>query len=699
MRHVRTRKGVVFGLTVLMLLASQAPQAHAQRQQNPFPDRGDMPEFPRGMEWLNSRPLRISDLRGKFVLLDFWTYCCINCIHILPELKKLEKAYPNQLVVIGVHSAKFDTEKDSKNISEAILRYEIEHPVINDKDHQLWDSLGVNSWPTIILIDPEGKVVGSQPGEFRFEQLDAVLKKAVPYYRRQKTLDETPVHFELIANRTPADTPLRFPGKVLADEAGGRLFISDSNHNRIVVTTLDGKVLEIIGSGQIGSADGGYAKCEFDHPQGVALHNEILYVADTENHSIRKVDLRAKTVKTIAGTGKQAALGWGAVGVAKTTALNSPWALYVHQDDLYIAMAGAHQIWKMPLGGTKIGPYAGNGREDIVDGALLPRKPFDDSGYSSFAQPSGLTSDGEQLFVADSEGSSIRKVPFDPRGEVSTLVGTSKLPAGRLFAFGDVDGEQALSTFRLDGAGKVVVNDRGLPEIEGVRLQHALGVAYHDGRVYIADTYNNKIKVADAKTGAVRTLAGGGQPGNTDDPPLLDEPAGLSIANNALYIADTNNHAIRRLDLTSGEVSTLRFEGLEPPLAPEVRPSFAKADIRETPPLTLKPVDGVVRLQIQLPLPPGSKINDLAPMSYWATAEKPGPLRAEGLGRIPLATPSDAFEVRLPVEPGQTGETLVEVALDYYYCEEAGGLCKVGSILWKVPLKVDPSGKETAVLQ
>ena len=583
MRHMRMRKGLVLGLTALVLLANQGTSAHAQRQQHPFPDRVDMPEFPRGMEWLNSRPLRLSELRGKFVLLDFWTYCCINCIHILPELKKLEKAYPDQLVVIGVHSAKFETEKDAKNISEAILRYEIEHPVINDKDHQIWDSLGVSSWPTIILIDPEGKVVGSQPGEFRFEQIDSVLKKAVPYYRRQKTLDETPVHFELIANQTPADTPLRFPGKVLADEAGGRLFISDSNHNRIVVATLDGKVLEIIGSGQIGAADGGYAKCQFDHPQGVALHNDVLYVADTENHLIRKVDLRSKSVKTVAGTGEQAALGWSTVGLARTTALNSPWALWVHQEELYIAMAGSHQIWKMPLGGNRIGPYAGNGREDIVDGDLLPRKPFDDSGYSSFAQPSGLTSDGEQLFVADSEGSSIRTVPFDAREKVATLVGTSKLPAGRLFAFGDADGEQALSSFRLDGDGKVVVNQRGLPVIEGVLLQHALGVAYHKGAVYIADTYNNKIRVADANTGAVRTLAGDGQPGSTDDPPLFDEPAGVSIANNVLYIADTNNHTIRRLDLSSGEVSTMEFEGLAPPQAPKcgrLSPRLSSANCR-----------------------------------------------------------------------------------------------------------------------
>src|SRR4029079_11205219 len=281
----------------------------------------------------------------------------------------------------------------------------------------------------------------------------------------------------LDASSLPA-TPLKYPGKILADEAGGRLFIADSNHNRIVIAKLDGKLEQVIGSGEIGRKDGGFDACSFNHPQGMALVGTVLYVADTENHLVRKVELAAKQVTTIAGTGEKGAAWEGfeetganpstsATGAAKrgpkTTALSTPWALCAQGDNLFIAMAGMHQIWRMPLDESSIGPYAGNARENIVDGPLLPNVPYDES-FSSFAQPSGLSSDGKQLFVADSEGSTTRAVPFDPNGSVKTLVGLT----GTLFDFGDVD-----------GTGR------------DVRLQHPLDVAWWQGKLYVADTYNN----------------------------------------------------------------------------------------------------------------------------------------------------------------------------------------------------------------
>ncbi|RCS50670.1 hypothetical protein DTL42_10450 [Bremerella cremea] len=508
------------------------------------------------MEWLNTKgPLELKDLKGKFVLLDFWTYCCINCMHILPELKKLEQEYGNQLVVIGVHSAKFDNEKDAANIGEAILRYEIEHPVVNDDQLKIWTTYFVSSWPTMYLIDPEGNVVYLRRGEFQAEEIQQVLNAAIPYYRQNGTLNEKPIEFDLLAY-SQEPTQLRFPGKILADEASNRLFIADSNHNRIVITNLEGELQDVIGTGEIGSADGDYASAQFDHPQGMALVQDTLYVADTENHLLRKIDLKNKKVATIAGLGRQGTSnetwpGMGAnptvdnlppryIGTPKTTAINSPWALWPHEDSLYIAMAGPHQIWKMKLDESEIGPYAGNGQEDIVDGPLLPSIPYQ-QGFSSFAQPSGLTSDGKTLFVADSEGSSIREVPFNPRASVKTLVGTSKLSSARLFTFGDVDGTARRA-----------------------KLQHPLGVCYVDGVIYTADTYNNKIKAIDAKTGAVKTIAGTGKPGTADDPAQFDEPAGLTHAGGKLYIADTNNHLIRVLDLETKQVSTLEIKGLKP---------------------------------------------------------------------------------------------------------------------------------------
>lgn len=469
---------------------------------HPFPGAKKLPiDFPDDMQWLNtSKPIKLEDLKGKFVILDFWTYCCINCIHILPELKKLERQFPNELVVIGVHSAKFETEKSTKNIEEAILRYEIEHPVVNDRDHAIWDMFLTRSWPTLVFIDPEGKYLGSINGEIEAEPIaENLLKKHLPYYRKHGLLNETPIQFDLLKDKQES-TPLRFPSKVLADDANmpGKLFIADSNHNRIVISSLAGKLIDTIGTGAIGQDDGDYDTATFNKPQGMALLGETLYVADTENHLIRKINLKEKTVSTIAGKGVQGRNAWpGAENltplddlperfVAKPLefAINSPWALYVHGEDLYIAMAGPHQIWRMKLDESEIGPYAGNGREDIVDGELLPPAPYE-MGYSSFAQPSGLASDGEWLYVADSEGSSIRAVPFDAKQRVKTLVGTNNLEFGRLFEFG-----------HRDGTG------------EEMLLQHPLGVVHHEGKLYVADTYNNAIREIDIATRTSKTIAG-----------------------------------------------------------------------------------------------------------------------------------------------------------------------------------------------
>jgi thiol-disulfide isomerase/thioredoxin len=665
-------------LAVSPALAQEAGGARRGRgpmNEPPFKQRVPAPSLDGGTGWLNTAgPLDLKDLRGKFVLLDFWTYCCINCMHVLPELKKLEEAYPNELVVIGVHSAKFDTEKGTKNIREAILRYEVSHPVVNDANHVIWRKYGVSSWPTLVLIDPEGQAVWARGGENTFEFLDALMKHGLPYYRKQGLLDTKPIDFALESEKA-AKTPLRFPGKILADEATGRLFIADSNHNRIVVSDLDGKLIDIIGSGKIGSADGGYDQAEFDHPQGMALHGETLYIADTENHLIRKVNLKNKKVTTVAGTGEQGRKLLP--GPPLRTAISSPWDVHVHDNFLYIAMAGPHQIWRMPLNERVIGPYAGNGREDIVDGPLLPMQPYQ-QGFSSFAQPSGLTSDGTWLYVADSEGSSVRAVPLKPDGAVRTVVGTSHLPYARLFTFGDVD-----------GVGK------------DVRLQHVLAVEYYQGKLYIADTYNNKIKVIDPEQGSCQTLAGTGEAGADDAAPSFDEPSGLAVAAGKLYVADTNNHVIRVIDLKNGnKVSTLKIEGLTPPGVGETSAADKTGAVESNaalladavpvalPPQSVRAVNGQVKLHVQLQLPPGWKINPLAPQRYQVTATGgTGPVARSSLGKPrQVAPPTDGFDVTLPVS-GPGAETL-QLALDYYYCDHDGGVCKTGTVAWTVPLEI-----------
>jgi thiol-disulfide isomerase/thioredoxin/sugar lactone lactonase YvrE len=494
-------------------------------------ERVAAPELDGGAGWLNTAgPLRLKDLRGKIVVLDFWTYCCINCMHVLPELAKLEKKYANQVVVIGVHSAKFDNEKDSEHIRKAILRYEISHPVVNDAEMKIWQRYDVSSWPTLYLIDPEGNLVARGSGEGLTEALDKAIANQIEIHRKKKTLDEKPRRFELARFQEKGDSPLFFPGKVLADAASDRLFIADSTHHRIVITTLAGKKIAVAGTGTPGKDDGAFARATFDDPQGMALRGDTLYVADRKNNLIRELDLKAQTVRTSAGTGEQndeRSRG----GPALTTGLNSPWDLLLKGDTLYIAMAGSHQIWTLDLKKGLVDPYAGNGHENIANGSLEE---------SSFAQPSGLTTDGTTLYVADSEGSAVRAVPLDGKGEVKTLVGKT---AGfeRLFTFGDEDG----------------VGDK-------VRLQHALGVAFHNGKLYVADTYNSKLKVLDPAQRSCTTYLGGEGPGWLGGR-LFSEPAGLSVAGDRLYVADTNAHRIRVVDLKTKTVTTLALQGVEAP--------------------------------------------------------------------------------------------------------------------------------------
>src|SRR5687767_7345333 len=328
------------------------------------------PEITGGRGWLNTdKPLSLAALKGKVVLLDFWTYGCINCIHIIPDLKKLEAKYPNELVVIGVHSAKFQNEKETENIRRIILRYEIEHPVYNDSEYAVWQSYGVRAWPTQVLIDPAGYIIGGFSGEGKYDVIDQTIAKVVDEFRKKGELNEEPL--KLVLERAKVgDLPLAFPGKILADANNDRLFIADSNHNRIVVAKLDGTLTETIGAGEAGAADGAFDKATFYRPQGLALAGDYLYVADTENHLIRRVNLKTRTVETIAGTGKQSREYPPKGGPARTTALSSPWDLGLVGRTLYIAMAGPHQIWKLDLDNNQVSVFAGSGREARLDGSL-----------------------------------------------------------------------------------------------------------------------------------------------------------------------------------------------------------------------------------------------------------------------------------------------------------------------------------------
>lgn len=481
-------------------------------------DRPAAPDFPEGLSWINTggKTLKLADLKGKIVLLDFWTFGCINCMHVIPDLKRLEKKYEKELIVIGVHSAKFANEKGLANIRNAALRYGLEHPVLNDNELTAWKSYNVRAWPTLMLLDPNGHIVGKVEGEGHYETLDAYIDAVIKFYDPQKLIDRQKV---VGKPDVLEQSVLRYPGKVFAQAKPERLFISDTNHNRILVCGLDGQATDVIGSGAIGAKDGDYATAQFHRPEGIFAREDILYVADTENHLIRKVDLAKKTVETLAGNGEQKF--YAKAGPSKQTALNSPWDVVVTPDGskMYIAMAGNHAIWSMDLKTGVAGLLAGNRHEDITDGEFL---------RAAFAQPSGLYLDGDNLYVADAESSAVRLLDLKEE-QVASVVGTG------LFDFGD-----------KDGVGDDVI------------LQHCLALALHEGKLFVADTYNNKIKVLDPKTRQCSSYLGDGQPGKVDGGgPRFYEPGGLAVLNGKLYVADTNNHAIRVVDLKTKQVSTL----------------------------------------------------------------------------------------------------------------------------------------------
>ena len=677
------------GLLVALLLlcgavstfADDAAPAAAEKEaaapaENPFPGRAPAPSLDGGVEWYNcSGPISLKELRGKIVVLDFWTYCCINCIHVLPDLKYLEEKYPNELVVIGVHAAKFDNEKVGQNIREAILRYEISHPVVNDANMTIARKYGFRSWPTLVLIDPEGNFVGQQPGEGNRELFDMVIGKMIAYHKSKGTLDDTPVRFNLERQQVEA-TPLRYPGKLLADPANNRLFISDSNNNRIVISSLDGKLQAVIGNGQIGRKDGSYAEATFDHPQGVALVGETLYVADTENHLIRAVDLASQQVSTLAGTGEQARSRFARNsstfpngGPLLETPLNSPWDLWHLNGTLYIAMAGPHQLWKHELGSNGLEVFAGTGREDIYDAPLAE---------ASLAQPSGIVSDGKVLYFVDSEGSSIRQAELTEKGRVTTIVGAHDLPQGRsLFEFGDIDG----------------VGDEA-------RLQHPIGLAYYDNQLMVTDTYNHKLKHIDLKTRECTTWLGTGTRGAELDPVQLSEPAGLTVVGDTLFIADTNNHRILKSNLKTKATSEFVVEGLTPPAPPKVMPTDDAAGVPVAAVAATMVSGNQLQVTVDFDLPHEFKLNQLAPVGYRLLADESqtvvdsaaiGPKkRAESDGK------SASFVIPLT---GKSGQVDLEIQLTFQYCSDGkGGVCRFATQRWKLPLTSSADGEKTLML-
>ncbi len=639
--------GIGLVLTVVVMLFSEAAVMRAQ-EATPTPSYfGDpaypAPDFPTGLDWLNvSRPLTLGELRGKVVLLDFWTYGCINCMHMMPILNQLEQKFGDALAIIGVHSAKFANEGDTSNIRQVIERYGLTHPVIND--HEFAVMLAV------------------QAGEIPQEAFERVIGGMIAQFDKLGEINRDPLPIKLEKDAQPPST-LAFPGKVMVDKAGNRLIIADSSHNRLVVTDLETyKVLDVIGTGAAGLKNGDYNEAMFSKPQGMALKGEMLYVADTENHAIRAVNLTRKTVATIAGTGKQ---GYGRdSGIPLKTDLSSPWDITVgNLDNLYIAMAGAHQIWVLSMDKGAIGPSVGSGAEGHADGDF-----FD----ATLAQPSGLFWKDNVLYFSDAESSSVRAADFTTN-KVTTLAGT---PKDNLFDFGDVDGELGKS-----------------------RLQHTLALTpADDGTIFVADTYNSKIKLLDPKTQTIKTLVGLGGTGGFRDGDAaeaqFDEPGGLAYDAGKLYVADTNNDAIRVIDVKAGTVNTVVFPNPEVlQIANEVTVVGGNAATGASVKVDAQTVKaGSGEIELNLALPEGYKLNGTAPfLAEWSSDgtavsfAKDDQTQSIVAPKLPLSIPVTLSE----------GKATVKGDLTIYYCEAVKeSLCFIDRVTVSIPVtvKADASG-------
>lgn len=472
-------------------------------------------EFDQSLPWLNvSHPLTLKDLRGKVVILDFWTYGCINCIHVLEDLRRLKEKYGEKLAIIGVHTPKFDNEENIDTLRRIIVRYDIDHPVVNDVASIMGKIYGMRAWPTQYVIDPVGGVLGKVVGEKNYDLFDKTIEKLIK--KHAAILNETPLPIALEKDKFEASL-LAAPGKIAVSKQYAA--ISDTLHHRIILATHDGKIVKSIGGKDSGFSDGEYLSARFKSPQGLSFSKNGLYVADTGNHSIRFIDFAKETVSTVAGNGKNE-IHRGKKYTATEIGLRSPWGLALKDSKLYIAMAGIHQIWRLDLNKKIIGPYAGSGREGISDGSLK---------RSSFSQPSGLSLIGDSLYVADAEDSALRRIDIR-RGRVETIAGTG------LFDFGDRDGP-----------------------LRKAELQHVLGVAaLDDNNIFIADTYNHKLKLANLKSRTMTTAVGTGKPGMGEGVALtaaLNEPGGIAVLGEKILIADTNNNRIMQYDIKSQQLS------------------------------------------------------------------------------------------------------------------------------------------------
>jgi thiol-disulfide isomerase/thioredoxin/sugar lactone lactonase YvrE len=626
-----------------------------------------------GRGWLNTggRDVTLADLRGKVVVLDFWTFCCINCLHVLDELRELEERHRDELVIVGVHSPKFAHEADPDALAAAVERYEVHHPVLDDPELVTWGAYTARAWPTLVVVDPEGYVVAQMAGEGHASAIEAIVDALVAEHEAKGTLHRGDGPY---VPPEPAPSTLRFPAKAVA-LPGGNLLVADAGHHSLAELAPDGETLvRRIGSGERGLVDSrgtGGDEARFSEPNGLclvpgelrpALGYDVL-VADTVNHALRGVDLATGRVRTVAGTGQQFMVGGqenvlgstdafdgGATHPGTSVRLSSPWdvAWSPRLGAFVVAMAGNHTLWAFdPLaldghGGVRL--LAGTMNEGLEDGL---------GAEAWFAQPSGLAAAtgpdaGDALWLADAETSALRRVA--PAGDGAVTVGTA---VGQgLFDFGHRDG----------AAGEAL-------------LQHPLGVAsLPDGSVVVADTYNGALRRYDPATQQVTTLATG-----------LAEPSDVLVEASdetvRLLVVESAAHRLTRVALPADVAGQVLDDGAHRVARPatEVAP-------------------GELRLDVPFVPAPGQKLDDRwGPSTELRVSATPPELLLDGagdgvdLGRVLVLNP-DVAEGVLHVTAKAASCDEVPLGPDGEPDPDVFPACHLAQQDWGVPVRVTPDG-------
>ncbi len=610
-------------------------------------------------QWFNvSRPLEVSDLEDRVILLDFWTYACVSCIQALPEIKKLEKEFGSKLTVIGIHSGKTINDKDPEEIRKAILKYDISHPVINDADAKIWDSFAVKSWPTFVLINIHGRVVKTYSGANAVKKMKIGVKKLISKFKYQINRDLLPIVLE---KNFIADTVLTFPTKLeyvnnfsYKSRQFPVLFIANSGQNNIIVSSLSGDIIAKIGSKREGFEDGTFEAASFSNPQGMIYNDGKLYIADSGNHALRVVDFKSGMVSTLIGSGMVGKIvdGNGEVLEAKNFDLSSPSDLefFPDKNNIVIANSGTNQILSYNITKQTISVLAGNGEEGMFDGKE----------NNSLAQTSDLAVYGNKLYFLDAKSNSLRVI--DEKGEVKTLIGVS------LLKFGHVNGDknQAL-------------------------MQHPLGLMVDDTGIYISDSFNHVIRKYDFSSKQIRDLVGGkargdgiGSAANTH----FDEPNGIASVLDRLYIADSNNNRI--ISVSRGNFNSELLD-IMPPLKIskegflEYLPNLQKLETAK--------VKADSEIMVKINLNKGWKINDMGP-SFVNLLEVVKDNEANLIESLDWHKIQNK-EMKLP-KLSKKKDYILQGTI--YYCQDKkNALCYIKSYEQKITVDADVKGSEIEI--